>query len=698
MARPVAVEAVGASRGARRPLRDISGGRITLAGLAILARPKGLEPLTNGLEAVAKVLLTRCRHRGAMCHVSSDLSGNVAEAYSAMPPRFLCPACWRVFPSGSLRICGVCSSPAPRGGWPTLPYPFRDRFIFVELLGRGGMGSVFKAEVRGTRDYVAVKVAQRRGSRALDQGITDTDITVMFEREAGLAAHLNADKEYFVGVREVSFVDPPYIALEFVPWPTLRKLRKAQGPLPPENVAWLGVRLLRGVRCLEERGIVHRDLKPDNIFAHLRDDGRAYDVKIGDLGVYADAGPTDTLRAAPTALRVFRTPQYTSPEELRNEALTSASDVHMVGSVLWELLTGSRPYDESDVLERLAALRHLPNRPAEMPPELYAILTRALSFDPADRAQFDGAEMGGREPSAARGMEKALEGFALECAAGRERERAEAIGRSASLTSTLDGIVERLDPARKLATRAGELADQVPTVETLPHSGASTAALREHILMMEEAVTDLQEQVDEWFEAPLREPRRQAALAEEARRDAETAQHDAEEARGCAETARQNAEKGERDAKAQQEAATAQRDADKAQQGIVLRLTAERHVRSLIRCTAASAVGAAVIGVCIGVLIRRPPPPVIVIANATPTADTGSTAAESTMPAPSVSETASAHDPAAPSASTIASTATSAAKPRARGGAKVQPPPPSASATAPAPSSSPPSKKNKFNY
>ena len=155
---------------------------------------------------------------------------------------------------------------------------------------------------------------------------------------------LSEHAKYFVGFRGSDFAEPAYLALEFVEWPTLKAMRQDVGTLSPIDVTSLGIEILRGVRWMERRRMVHRDLKPENIFAERTEGG--FQVKIADLGVWIDSGESaDTsLFGTGDSMRLAGTPSYMSPEQMRGEILTSASDLHMVASVLWELATGSVPY------------------------------------------------------------------------------------------------------------------------------------------------------------------------------------------------------------------------------------------------------------------------------------------------------------------------------------------------------------------
>jgi Protein kinase domain len=372
--------------------------------------------------------------------------------------KFVCSTCWLVFENGGMRACAGCGTASPPLGWPTLPYEFRERYLFVEQLGRGGQGAVFRAYDRQTSDepWVAVKVAQVK-SEALKE---------VFRREGRAAAMLSEHPKYFVGFRGSDFSEPAYLVLEFVPWTTLRRMHALEGNLHPLDVARLGVEILRGVRCMERRAMVHRDLKPDNIFAHRCGDD-SFEVKIADLGVWIDSGASEeSLLGRPDDKKhFFGTPPYMSPEQIRGDPVTAASDVHAVASVLWQLCTGALPFPmkagvsiEERIADRLQQYRHTPPRPPSMPEELYLILAVALRYNPEERVFLDPQTLVGTEipghASAARGMEKALRRFIDEYAERRERALREAFAKLRELERFLTEGEKKIVTAHTLMARA----------------------------------------------------------------------------------------------------------------------------------------------------------------------------------------------------------------------------------------------------
>lgn len=417
---------------------------------------------------------------------------SAVEAARGGAIKFVCATCWLVFDHSGSRACAGCGTMSPPLGWPALPFEFRERYLFVEQLGRGGQGAVFRAYDRQSAadPWVAVKVAHRR-SEALKE---------VFRREGRAAAMLSEHPQYFVGFRGSDFSDPAYLVLEFVPWPTLKQMHALEGNLHPLEVARLGVEILRGVRCMERRAMVHRDLKPANIFAQRCPDG-SFEVKIADLGVWIDSGASDEslLGRHDDGKHFFGTPAYMSPEQIRGEVVGAASDVHAVASILWQLMTGVVPFPtkpavglEEKLADRLRQCKVQPPRPPSIPEDLYVILATALRFNPEERVFVDPQTLVGSDnsghASAARGMEKALRRFIDEYAERRERALREAFARIQVLEAQLTGGEKRIATAQTLSAKAQEFRARLARL-----GGASTGF--EVVL---DALVQMEPQVQEW--------------------------------------------------------------------------------------------------------------------------------------------------------------------------------------------------------
>lgn len=376
----------------------------------------------------------------------------------------LCARCWTTFEGFSRTHCPQCRTARPDGGWSSLPYSFRDRYLFTRVVGRGGMGAVFLAfdehQLDESRRAVAVKVVPTSGAPALRDALKR-----MFEREAAAAAML-AQSPNFVRVTSHDVgVEPAYLVMEFVDWPTLRALlRRGEGdaqPLTPVKAARIGVALLRGLSTMHFHRIVHRDLKPDNVFVRRTDSGEDYDVKILDLGVWTydmthrNAGHSLPGLDRPDEGSPVGTFSYMSPEQMTQGLIGATSDLHTVGSLLWELVTGQVPYpmprkDLAPALrERVERMRTLPARPPRMPERLYDILCRALAFAPQDRW------------ASADEMRGALKSWVTDTLRWTKSAVTETKSRLRVMENEAEALLRRLSPTRELIAELEVLRDRV---------------------------------------------------------------------------------------------------------------------------------------------------------------------------------------------------------------------------------------------
>jgi eukaryotic-like serine/threonine-protein kinase len=278
------------------------------------------------------------------------------------------------------------------------------RYEVLSRIGTGGMADVYLARDQLLGRQVAVKLLHHRFAE-------DQEFVERFRREASSAAglsHPNVVAIFDRGEWDGTY----YIAMEYLPGRSLKAVVREQGPLEPARAIDIVIQILQAARFAHRRGVIHRDLKPHNVI--LDEEGRA---KVTDFGI-ARAGASDmTLTGS-----IMGTAQYLSPEQAQGHAVSAASDIYAVGIVLYELLTGTVPFDgetavtialkqvsvaplpPSAVVSHVAshppgaastlppdaiatgvpAPAHTPARGA-IPPELDAVVLRALAKDPAER-------------------------------------------------------------------------------------------------------------------------------------------------------------------------------------------------------------------------------------------------------------------------------------------------------------------------
>lgn len=246
------------------------------------------------------------------------------------------------------------------------------RYEIGPVIGRGAMGEVRRA--RDTRLGRDVAVKSLRRDLAADDGVRSR-----FEDEARSAARLNHPA--VVAVYDSGEWDGvPYLVMECLPGRTLAD-ELAEGPIAPGRVRDVAVDLLGALAAAHRLGVIHRDVKPGNIL--LTAGGRA---KLADFGI---AKSTETLEHTHTGL-VIGTPAYLAPERLDGRAATAQSDLYALGVVLYEALTGERPF-RGDTPIALAHAIHatepllVRDRQPEVEPVLARVIDTAMAKNPARR-------------------------------------------------------------------------------------------------------------------------------------------------------------------------------------------------------------------------------------------------------------------------------------------------------------------------
>jgi tRNA A-37 threonylcarbamoyl transferase component Bud32 len=253
--------------------------------------------------------------------------------------------------------------------------PVIDGYEIGELLGRGGMGLVFKARQQALKRHVALKIVVSGAHAGADE-------RARFRTEAEAVARLHHPS--IVQIYEVGEqAGCPYLALEFVSGGSLAQQLDGT-PMPPRRAAQLLLDLARAVQHAHEQGIIHRDLKPANVL--LTETGVA---KIADFGL---AKLLDVEQSHTQTGTVLGSPSYMAPEQAAGQvrAIGRATDVYALGAILYELLTGRPPFVGASFLETLDQVRnHDPAPPQVLQPrvpgDLATICLKCLEKNPAQR-------------------------------------------------------------------------------------------------------------------------------------------------------------------------------------------------------------------------------------------------------------------------------------------------------------------------
>lgn len=266
-------------------------------------------------------------------------------------------------------------------GRPNTPLPETiGRFKIQELLGRGGMGEVYKAFDPTLQRTVAVKTVR--------PDIDRPEYLERMMREAQACARLSHPN--IVTVFEAGQVDGVvFIAMEYLQGKNLAEVLETQSLSFEEKVRILS-KVLDALHHAHGLDVVHRDIKPSNI--HLQSDGT---IKLMDFGL-ARVLVADTLTASGN---VLGTPHYASPEQLKGESVDRRTDIYSTGVMAYEMLSGRRPFEPDNDSISSVILKVIQQPPAPMDtdlsrmlPEIETIVSRAMAKLPADRYQ-SAAEM-----------------------------------------------------------------------------------------------------------------------------------------------------------------------------------------------------------------------------------------------------------------------------------------------------------------
>jgi serine/threonine-protein kinase len=251
-----------------------------------------------------------------------------------------------------------------------------DRYELEELVGTGGMSSVFRAHDRLLDRKVALKILHQQYSG-------DGEYVERFRREARSVAALSHPNIVTV-IDRGEHEGRQFIVFEYVDGENLKRLIERRGPAPVATVLELGMQIARGLSFAHQQGLVHRDVKPQNVL--LNGDGQA---KVTDFGI---ARSLDVQHGMTQTGTVLGTSDYIAPEQAQGQRVDEHTDVYSLGVVIYELLTGEVPFPAENFVA--VAMRHINEPPPpirdkrpDVPPRVEAAVQRAMAKDPADRFQ-----------------------------------------------------------------------------------------------------------------------------------------------------------------------------------------------------------------------------------------------------------------------------------------------------------------------
>lgn len=345
------------ARALARPIQQLALGaeEIGRGNLDVALPPAGRGEV-GALTRAFEVMLRELKEKSQLEQVVADLRGRGMDATLRGTP-----------PTGADGL--------PRSG-PAIGHLFAQRYEIRGLVGRGGMGAVYRALDRELDEEVALKVLEGDGG--------DPGAEQQLRREIKLArtiTHPNVIRAYDFGEADAV----RFFTMEYVAGATLRELLDEGGRLGLTPALQIAKQVCRGLGAVHRAGIIHGDLKPANIV-----------VMTGGVAKLTDFGVARVRRQAGTPFA--GTPPYMSPEQVRGAELDERSDLYSTGVVMYEMFTGRRPFDAPDPFElmRLHLEEPAPNPRTLQPalPELLsdtivACLAKAKADRPATAADLD---------------------------------------------------------------------------------------------------------------------------------------------------------------------------------------------------------------------------------------------------------------------------------------------------------------------
>jgi len=250
-------------------------------------------------------------------------------------------------------------------------------FKIIEVIGRGGMGVVYKGHDTRLDRFVAIKAMP-------GHLLEDATAQARFRREAKLLASLNHNNIaviYDIIEQEVL----GYLVLEYIPGQTLAE-RITKGPLKLQEALTIALQIAEAVASAHEHDVIHRDLKPGNI--KITPDGR---VKVLDFGLAKAVGDKAVAQQSTVTQpgRVMGTPAYMSPEQARGKSTDHHTDIWSFGCIMYEMLSGHLPFEGETATDTLARIiERQPDweaLPQEIPTNIRVLLQRCLEKDPERR-------------------------------------------------------------------------------------------------------------------------------------------------------------------------------------------------------------------------------------------------------------------------------------------------------------------------
>jgi tetratricopeptide (TPR) repeat protein len=246
---------------------------------------------------------------------------------------------------------------------------FSDRYVIIQEIGKGGMGIVYKAEDKVLNTVIALKIIHPLYSN-------NPNMIRRFKQETLLArsvSHENVVRIHDIGEFKGMF----YLTMDLIQGRNLREMIRSMGPLPIPLAVETAKQICRALDAAHQKEIIHRDLKPHNILVD-----RSGRILVSDFGLAKSLGDVGTAISE----GVVGTPAYMSPEQAKAEPVDKRSDIYSLGVILYEMMTGVRPFEADDRKDYIRMHCELPPRPPReintyIPAFLENIILKCLEKD-----------------------------------------------------------------------------------------------------------------------------------------------------------------------------------------------------------------------------------------------------------------------------------------------------------------------------
>ena len=303
----------------------------------------------------------------------------------------LCPECYAEFEDNLTQCPEDKTALATMDSDPLVGTQLADRYTILSIIGRGGMGVVYKARHEMMDRTVAIKMLHAHL-------VTDTEAMKRFHREAKVVSRVQHPHSITLYDFGVSGSGQPYIVMDFVQGISLKSLIKEHGALPLDRVRHIFTQVADTLKCAHAQGVIHRDLKPENIMltTHAENEDWVQVVDFGISKLVSTSGDKDQKISRITRIGdVCGSPPYMSPEQCISALnIDSRTDIYSLAVVTYEALTGRLPFLAKSAIEMIDC--HLYGQPTSLKianPELSLcdnlnnLFNKALQKEPQRRHQ-----------------------------------------------------------------------------------------------------------------------------------------------------------------------------------------------------------------------------------------------------------------------------------------------------------------------